>query len=149
MGKVALMGSADDGEWAICCSGGGIRSASFCLGALQRLQSSGLLARARLIMSVSGGSYIAASRALVAADLAHSGAPAAEPAYAPGTPEEQHLRDNTHYLIPDATTLLLGVFSLLHAAAGSELKPTVRVTDLELAHPGNYNATEGHSPNWV
>jgi hypothetical protein len=113
MGKVAVMGSADDGEWAICCSGGGIRSASFCLGALQRLQSSGLLARARLIMSVSGGSYIAASRALVAADLADSGAPAAEPAYAPGTPEEQHLRDNTHYLVPDATTLLLGVFSLL------------------------------------
>jgi hypothetical protein len=24
-----------DAEWAICCSGGGIRSATYCLGALQ------------------------------------------------------------------------------------------------------------------
>ncbi|HEY6277434.1 MAG TPA: hypothetical protein VIX86_14000 [Streptosporangiaceae bacterium] len=115
---------------AICCSGGGIRSASFCLGALQRLESIGLLARARLIMSVSGGSYIAASRALVADGLAQSGVPGggtgqagpglAGPgqaaAYAPGTPEEQHLRDNTHYLVPDATILLLGVLSLLVGA---------------------------------
>jgi hypothetical protein len=101
---------AREGEWAICCSGGGIRSASFCLGALQRLEFSGLLARARLIMSVSGGSYIAAARALVAGALPPSAEPAA---YEPGTPEEQHLRDNTHYLVPDATTLLLGVFSLL------------------------------------
>jgi hypothetical protein len=46
-------------------------------------------------------------------------------------------------------TLNLGFSSARPAAAGSELKPTVRVTDLELAHPGNYNATEGHSPNWV
>ena len=62
-----------DGSWAICCSGGGIRSASFCLGALQRLQLSGLLPRAGVITSVSGGSYITASRALVAHGLAKYG----------------------------------------------------------------------------
>ena len=33
--------------WAVCCSGGGIRSASYCLGALQSLQESGLLAKAK------------------------------------------------------------------------------------------------------
>ncbi len=55
--------------WAICCSGGGIRSASYCLGALQRLEQAGLLGKARLILGVSGGSYIAASRALVAHGL--------------------------------------------------------------------------------
>ena len=50
--------------WAICCSGGGIRSASYCLGALQGLEEAGFLGKARLILGVSGGSYIAASRAL-------------------------------------------------------------------------------------
>jgi hypothetical protein len=101
----------DEGGWAICCSGGGIRSASFCLGALQRLESSGLLAKARMITSVSGGSYITASRALVAHGLA--GRDPDPPVYAPGTPEEEHLRDNTHYLAPDPTILLLGILSIL------------------------------------
>ena len=50
----------------LCCSGGGIRSASYCLGALQRLEQAGLLDKAKLILGVSGGSYVAASRALVA-----------------------------------------------------------------------------------
>ena len=31
------------GDWAICCSGGGIRSAAYCLGALQSLDQGGLL----------------------------------------------------------------------------------------------------------
>ena len=34
---------ADD--WAVCCSGGGIRSAAYCLGALQSLDQTGLLAK--------------------------------------------------------------------------------------------------------
>jgi hypothetical protein len=108
--------------WAICCSGGGIRSASYCLGALQGLEEAGLLGKARLILGVSGGSYIAASRALVARGLEQSTAgPAADPAglppYAPGSPEEQHLRDNTRYLAPDAKTMLAGVLSLLFGVA--------------------------------
>jgi len=108
--------------WAICCSGGGIRSASYCLGALQGLEKAGLLGKARLILGVSGGSYIAASRALVAHDLEQSapgrGAdPSGLPPYAPGSPEEQHLRDNTRYLAPDAKTVLAGVPSLLFGVA--------------------------------
>jgi hypothetical protein len=59
--------AADD--WAICCSGGGIRSAAYCLGALQSLDQRGLLAKVTWILGVSGGSYIATSRALVAHDL--------------------------------------------------------------------------------
>jgi hypothetical protein len=103
---------AGDGNWAVCLSGGGIRSASYCLGALQSLQSpaaKGLFGRVSHILSVSGGSYIAASRALVARDLG----PADPPAYGPGAPEEQNLRDNTHYLAPNAATVLVGVLSLL------------------------------------
>jgi hypothetical protein len=106
--------------WAICCSGGGIRSASYCLGAFQGLEDGGFLDRARLILGVSGGSYIAASRALVAhgLEVGADGAGASWlPAYAPGSPEEQHLRDNTRYLVPDAKTLLAGVLSLLFGVA--------------------------------
>jgi hypothetical protein len=101
-------------RWAICCSGGGIRSASYCLGALQRLGQAGFLDKTKVLLGVSGGSYIAASLALVRHGLAKDGGQSnAEPAYAPGTPEEQHLRDNTRYLAPDAKTLLAGVLSLL------------------------------------
>lgn len=109
-------------EWAICCSGGGIRSASYCLGALQRIEQDRVLApgsqisldKVSMIVGVSGGSYITASRAVVASGLALS---AEQPAYAPGSPEEQHLRDNTNYLVPDAKTLLAGVLSLLFGVA--------------------------------
>src|ERR1700761_1144260 len=85
-------------EWAICCSGGGIRSAAYCLGALQSLDRGGLLSKVKWILGVSGGSYIATSRALVASHLPAGAQP---PAYAPGTPEELNLRDNTRYIAPD------------------------------------------------
>lgn len=114
--------------WAVCCSGGGIRSASYCLGALQALEQGRFLDKARLILGVSGGGYMAASRALVAhglepgADGAGSASAAGAgvtrlPAYAPGSPEEQHLRDNSRYIAPDAKTLLAGVLSLLFGVA--------------------------------
>ena len=100
-------------DWAICCSGGGIRSAAYCLGALQRLDSNGLLAKAKWVLGVSGGSYIASSRALVA----HNLPPGEEqPAYAPGSAEELNLRYNTRYIAPNAATALAGVLSLLLGA---------------------------------
>src|SRR5580698_10271905 len=91
--QVATSPPEPDGTqvWAVCCSGGGIRSASYCLGALQALEQSGFLAKAKLILGVSGGSYMAASRALVAHGLEGGADPAGLPAYAPGSPEEQHL----------------------------------------------------------
>ena len=101
------------GGWAICCSGGGIRSAAYCLGALQRLDRSGLLAKARWILGVSGGSYIASSRALVAHNLPPGrGRTPTRPARA----EELNLRYNTHYIAPNAATVLVGVLSLLLGA---------------------------------
>jgi hypothetical protein len=87
---------------------------------LQWLEEAGFLGKARLILGVSGGSYIAASRALVAhgLELDAGTAPATgQPAYAPGSPEEEHLRDNTRYLVPDAKTGLAGVLSLLFGVA--------------------------------
>ena len=105
-------------RWAICCSGGGIRSACYCLGAMQRLGQD-FLDKTRVIVSVSGGSYIAASRALVAHGLREDGLGpgACPPAYAPGTPEEQHFRDNARYIAPDAKTVLAGVLWLLFGVA--------------------------------
>jgi hypothetical protein len=114
-GQAADGGTPADGAggWAICCSGGGIRSAAYCLGALQRLDRIGLLAKVRWILGVSGGSYIASSRALVAHNL-----PAGDEqhAYAPGTAEELNLRYNTHYIAPNVATVLVGVLSLLLGA---------------------------------
>ena len=49
----------------ICVSGGGIRSASFGLGALQVLQRHGIVQRAAFLSAVSGGSYIVGAMALV------------------------------------------------------------------------------------
>lgn len=49
---------AKTGSTAICLSGGGIRSATFCLGVLQGLATYGLLKRFDYISSVSGGGYI-------------------------------------------------------------------------------------------
>jgi hypothetical protein len=106
-------------DWAICCSGGGIRSATYCLGGLQSLDEGGLLGRAKWIVGVSGGSYIAASRALVARGLRRSDDK--RPAYARGTPEEDNLRNNTHYIAPDAKTVFVAVLSLLLGAAATAL----------------------------
>lgn len=140
-GPAAQPAGTDD--WAVCCSGGGIRSATYCLGGLQALEEGGLLSRAKWIVGVSGGSYIAASRALVARGLAQDarrdragatgrdGAPGWDrqgghggqgqgerlAAYARDTPEEQNLRNNTRYIAPDAKTILVAVLSLLLGAA--------------------------------
>jgi patatin-like phospholipase len=110
-------------DWAVCCSGGGIRSATYSLGGLQALEEGALLRRARWIVGVSGGSYIAASRALVARGLADDArrgrardAVRGPAAYARGTPEEQNLRNNTRYIVPDAKTMLVAVLSLLLGA---------------------------------
>jgi hypothetical protein len=86
------------GRIGICCSGGGIRSAAYNLGALQALQEEGVLEHADYVAAVSGGSYIAASYATVAAR-----SPAGildPPVYAPGSPEEQHLRNHSTYMAP-------------------------------------------------
>lgn len=50
----------------ISCSGGGIRSAAFNLGALQELQHRDVLQNSKYLSAVSGGSYIAAAFCMVA-----------------------------------------------------------------------------------
>src|ERR1051325_427837 len=54
----ALGKSEDDGLTALCISGGGIRSATFALGAIQGLAEHGLLSQFDYLSTVSGGGYI-------------------------------------------------------------------------------------------
>ncbi len=88
------------GRIGICCSGGGIRSASFNLGALQILREEGVLKEAKYVSAVSGGCYMAASFATVAIESPRNLLDGGPPVYAPGSPEEQHLRNNSTYLAP-------------------------------------------------
>jgi hypothetical protein len=93
----------------ICCSGGGIRSAAFSLGALQVLQERGKLRQASYLAAVSGGSYIAAAISMVAKTgprdsdekLLEHKAP-----FAPGSPEEQYLRNRCSYMAPTMADMI-------------------------------------------
>lgn len=85
----------------ICCSGGGIRSAAYNLGALQVLREEGVLDEADYVSAVSGGAYIASSFATVASESPQQSLTSNDPpVYAPGSPEERHLRNNSSYMAP-------------------------------------------------
>lgn len=83
----------------ICCSGGGIRSAAYNLGALQALREKQVLDTADYVSAVSGGSYIASSHAMVTAKTE----PAllnSQSAYHPESPEATYLLNHSAYLGP-------------------------------------------------
>ena len=104
----------------ICCSGGGVRSAAFNLGALQAVDENGELRPAKYLAAVSGGSYIAAALSMVAKAWPRGETrPKPDPAnpcngrddsnpdlideqgpFAQGSPEEQYLRNRSSYLAP-------------------------------------------------
>jgi len=95
----------EQGKLGICCSGGGIRSAAFSLGALQVLQQKEQLRKASYLAAVSGGSYIAAAISMVAKTGRGDSDPeliGEMPAFASGSPEEQYLRNHSSYLAPTA-----------------------------------------------
>jgi hypothetical protein len=97
----------------IACSGGGIRSASFCLGALQSLMSGGIYAEADAVVGVSGGGYMAAAFHLAGRNLDAD----AQPPFEQGTPELALLRRNTRYLLPHGVEIFRGVMSVLYGVA--------------------------------
>jgi hypothetical protein len=100
----------------ICCSGGGIRSAAYNLGALQALRGAGLLQRAEYLSAVSGGCYIAASHYIIATQSDQS-PPERPPVYAPSSPEEGFLRNHASYLTPDFQTRMILIFNMLYGLA--------------------------------
>ena len=115
----------------ICCSGGGIRSAAFNLGALQALDANEALRPATYLAAVSGGSYIAASMTMVATtwpanedarpsekhekgfDDSNPRLLEKEGPFARGSAEEQYLRNRCSYLAPDGSSKLFLVFRVL------------------------------------
>lgn len=129
-----------------CVSGGGIRSATVTLGALQALRRS--LREARYLISVSGGGYTVGAMQLALNETLTS-----RDVFTPGSPEEDHLRRHSKY-VADGTgqwmvalgVLLRGLLAslfLLAAATGtvglvlSWAYHHVPVTDLtQLAEPG-------------
>lgn len=100
------------GTVGIACSGGGIRSAAFNLGALQVLRERGVFQSADYLSAVSGGSYIAASHAIVAQTSRDQ--LGSVPVYAAGSPEERWLRNHSTYMAPDATVKLRLALNLLY-----------------------------------
>jgi hypothetical protein len=86
-------------EVGICASGGGIRSASVTLGALQALQRD-ILPKARYLVSVSGGGYMTGAFQLALTRANPEAESLATPAdvFTPGSAEEDHLRRHGKYL---------------------------------------------------
>ena len=84
---------------ALCLSGGGIRSASFCLGVLQALATAGLLRQFHYLSTVSGGGYIGAWLTGVIARTSGT-REAAQILANPADPRLAELRSYTNYLTP-------------------------------------------------
>jgi len=94
---------------ALCLSGGGIRSASFCLGVLQALAEAGLLRKFDYLSTVSGGGYIGGwLQQLIREKSLANTAPTAEERVAraeeelkqPAAAALRRLRDHTNFLTP-------------------------------------------------
>jgi Patatin-like phospholipase len=82
----------------LCLSGGGIRSASFCLGVLQALNRTGVLKHVDYLSTVSGGGYIGSS--LSAGMSTNRG----EFPFGDGqgdTASVNHVRNYSNYLVPN------------------------------------------------
>jgi hypothetical protein len=100
----------------LALSGGGIRSAAFCLGALQALYQTRVLDRVDYMSTVSGGGYIGCS---LTAALQWTHRPGWTEDKFPFTsrlkedepPSLQHIRDYSNYLFPD------GARDVLHNAS--------------------------------
>ena len=165
----AFLGLVEDPEpdkTGICCSGGGIRSAAYNLGALQELQHARVLQNAKYVSAVSGGSYIAGAFAMVAKTWTPQpgGGPPPDsddsdpalvteehPPFERGSPEEQYLRNHSSYMAPAGVARLraLGriVFglavNLLMIASVIVLLATPLALYYREAHPKLATDTEG------
>jgi hypothetical protein len=111
---------ADRPATGVCCSGGGIRSASFNLGVLQALQEARRLQQVHYLAAVSGGSYIAAAFAMVSKTKGEDGDDSdprllspSRPAFYPGSPEEQYLRNRVSYMAPTGADKALLIWRVI------------------------------------
>lgn len=125
----------------ICVSGGGVRSASVALGALCALRDNGVLSNADYLVSVSGGGYAVGGLQLAmttAADGLQHGQPpvsqaTAADAFAPGSPEEDHLRRHSSYIAGSLGQWLVALGVLLRGVISSLVIIGLTITTLGLA----------------
>jgi hypothetical protein len=125
----------DRGErLGICCSGGGIRAASFCLGGLEAVRAGGYFKDDAYLSAVSGGGYIAvAHAALLGLSREHTADGAAGkdrqsrseaikrsfrelPPWSLAAPETINLRNHTTYLAPNLAGRIWGVSVVVYGA---------------------------------
>ena len=139
----------------LALSGGGVRSASFCLGALQALDKAGVLKNIDYLSTVSGGGYIGTS---LSAAMTHS--KGGFPFKSSLTQDEpyavQHIRNHSNYLFPRgrinffyniaiylrgllANGLIILPWLLLAAAITIFIKPTSE--SLHVARFGHFGVT--------
>ena len=94
--------TASSGLAGLALSGGGIRSASFCLGALQALDRAGVLKNIDYLSTVSGGGYIgtclSAAMSCSRGDFPFTRGLTQDEPY-----PVQHIRNHSNYLFPQGT----------------------------------------------
>jgi hypothetical protein len=103
---------AELGLTGVALSGGGVRSASFCLGVLQALHAEVGLGQFDYLSTVSGGGYIGASTS-IGMSVMEGRFPFGRTGAEPGeTPETQHLRDNSRYLVKDGLPSVISALAV-------------------------------------
>jgi hypothetical protein len=103
--SATLLPTTKLGLTGLACSGGGIRSAAFCLGVLQGLQSKDVIRHIDYLSTVSGGGYIGTTMTIGMSSC--EGACDQDGTFPFGridsecreSPEIRHLRDNSRYLL--------------------------------------------------
>jgi hypothetical protein len=109
-GTPVMRPTADSKVIGLALSGGGIRSAAFCLGAMQALNERGIIKKVDYLSTVSGGGYIGTSMtaAMSAASEHAEQFPFTSTLQEGEVPAMQHIRDHSNYLFPQG---LLNLFS--------------------------------------
>jgi hypothetical protein len=104
--------TVENGLIGVSLSGGGIRSATFCLGALQAMNESGILKNVNYLSTVSGGGYI--GTALTVGMSTNGGTfPFGKTGQDVGeTPETRHLRDNARYLVQNGARSVISALAI-------------------------------------
>jgi len=166
-----------ESKTGVCVSGGGIRSAAVALGALHALREEGVLDQAEYLVSVSGGGYTAGALQLAmttaAKRIASETAPSSQAppscaqatppssqatpsdAFAPGSPEEDHLRRHSSYIADGLGQWMVALGVLLRGVLSSLVIIGVTITTVGLAigeFYGRVPVTAGgvlHKPRFV
>jgi hypothetical protein len=92
----------------LALSGGGIRSAAFCLGAMQALDVRGLIEKLDYLSTVSGGGYIGTSMTAAMSAGTTGKFPFASELRTGEVAGVQHIRDHSNYLFPQGMLNIFG-----------------------------------------